>query len=154
MGHAFTVLTCSWEESTHVLMLDPSSQHLHKDTLTCHVTLKDSSPHLCLSGHWSILIPPGDAENIHTEGDCLRGFSLNKRPSSTKQQQNPPPRLTFPSSLYFLRCGVSPVALGGISPLRILLMADQFLILPSPCLNKSETFMFKNNLHQNIISVK
>lgn len=33
-------------------------------------------------------------------------------------------------------------------------MADQFLILPSPCLNKSETFMFKNNLHQNILSLK
>lgn len=116
MGHAFTFLGCSWEESTHVLVPDPSSQHLHKDTLTCHVPLKDSSPHLCLSGHQSTFTPPGDAENTHTEGDCLRGFSLNKTPSSAKQQQNPPGS-HFPSSLYFLRrAGVSPVALGGIPP--------------------------------------
>lgn len=105
--------SCLWEESSQVPVLSPSCQHLHKDARICHVPLKDGSPHLCLSGHQSTLSPPGDAENIHTEGDCRRGLSLNKRPSSAKQQQHPP------GSVSFLKgAGVSPVALGGISPFQ------------------------------------
>lgn len=135
--------SCSEEERTYVLVLNPSCQHLHKDPHICHAPLRDSSPHLCLSGHWSTLTPPGDAENTHTEGDCLRGFGLIKGPSSARQQRNPPGS-PFPSSLYLLRsAAVSPVALGGMFPFEDPFDGRQFLILLSSHLNKSE-----NNLHQ------